>query len=66
MVQSLEWRLCQTINIMFNAIVETKHCVLKKQREQGLWDQVILVNIKKRDKTGGGGAKSVEFEYQGS
>ena len=52
MVQKLEPRSCQRMNMMFNAINGTKHCVWEKQSEQGLWDQVILVNANK-DKTGG-------------
>ena len=52
MVQTLEPRLYQKINMMFNAIVGTKHCDWEIQREQGLWDQVIVVNAKK-DKAGG-------------
>ena len=52
MVQTLEPRLCYIINMMFNAIVATKHCVREKQTEQGLWDQDTLVNANK-DKTGG-------------
>ena len=51
MVQTLEPRLCQRINMMFNAIVGTKHCVWEKQTEQELWGQVILVNAN-IDKTG--------------
>ena len=52
MVKTLEPRLCQRINMMFNAIIGTKYCVWEKQTEQGLLDQVILVNANK-DKTGG-------------
>ena len=43
MVQTLEMRLFQRINMMFNAIA------WEKQTEQGLWDQVILVNANKEE-----------------
>ena len=48
--------------MMFNAIVGTKHCDLEIKTEQGLWDQVILVNAKKIKQ----GAKPVRFKYHGS
>ena len=44
MVQTLEPRLCLSRNMMFSAIIGTKHCVWEKQTEQGLRDQVIMAN----------------------